>query len=94
MLDALAKQRAMTSKPHQLLERLRDGLEGGIHHSWKHRERIAGLALFATTQGDELTDLDAYLDGWVKTRTIYYITGESAGAGCLAACRGFDRCGT
>ena len=82
VLDALAKQKSDDLEAYtNFWSACGTVLKEGIHHSWKHRERIAGLALFATTQGDEPTDLDAYLERMGEDQeTIYYITGESAGA--------------
>jgi molecular chaperone HtpG len=81
-LDLLAKQKSDNPEDYAAFwASCGTMVKEGIHHSWKHRERIAGLALFSTTHGDEATDLDAYVERMVEGQeTIYYITGESPAA--------------
>jgi molecular chaperone HtpG len=53
----------------------------GIHHSWKQRESLAGLALFASSHAEALTDLDSYIERMSDDQeSIYYITGDSVAA--------------
>ena len=82
VIDALAKQKSDDLETYtEFWSACGPVLKEGIHHSWKHRERLAGLALFATTHGDEPTDLDAYLERMGEDQeTIYFITGESSQA--------------
>lgn len=78
-LDLLAKQKTNNLEGYTKFWKGCGGvIKEGIHHSWKHREKIAGLALFTTTFGEELSDLDGYIERMAEDQElIYYITGES-----------------
>ncbi|MDE0882977.1 MAG: molecular chaperone HtpG [Myxococcota bacterium] len=82
VLDLLSKQKTNNLEGYTKLWKGCGGvIKEGIHHSWKHREKIAALALFATTFGEELSDLDSYIERMNDDQElIYYITGESPAA--------------
>lgn len=54
-------------------------LKEGIYEDFVNREEVAGLCLFASTAGDEMTTLADYVSRMKPDqKSIYYITGDSA----------------
>lgn len=53
-------------------------LKEGIFEDFSNREDVAGLCLFASTNGEELTTLGEYVSRMKpEQKSIYYITGDS-----------------